>query len=83
MDMQNGWVVGWMVGWMDGWVERDIRRKGEYKHYLSLSLSLHRAFCSLFNYYTDKCTYVGYSESKYRLCISLAHPRDRHFAHVQ
>jgi len=28
-------------------------------------------------------TYVGYSESKYRLRISLAHPRDCHFAHVQ
>ena len=27
--------------------------------------------------------YVGYSESKYRLHISLAHPRDSHFAHVQ
>ena len=27
--------------------------------------------------------YVGYSESKYCLRISLAHPRDRHFAHVQ
>jgi len=27
--------------------------------------------------------YVGYSESKYRLRISLKHPRDCHFAHVQ
>ena len=27
--------------------------------------------------------YVGYSESKYRLRISLAHTRDCHFAHVQ
>ena len=27
--------------------------------------------------------YVGYSESKYCLRISLAHPRDCHFAHVQ
>jgi len=27
--------------------------------------------------------YVGYSESKYRLRISLAHPQDCHFAHVQ
>jgi len=27
--------------------------------------------------------HVGYSESKYRLRISLAHPRDCHFAHVQ
>ena len=27
--------------------------------------------------------YKGYSESKYRLCISLAHPRDCPFAHVQ
>jgi len=27
--------------------------------------------------------YVGYSESKYRLRISLAHPRDGRFAHVQ
>ena len=27
--------------------------------------------------------YVGYSESKYRLRISLAHPRECHFAHVQ
>ena len=27
--------------------------------------------------------YVGYSESKYRLRISLAHPPDCHFAHVQ
>ena len=28
-------------------------------------------------------SYVGYSESKYRLRISLAHPRDCHFAHAQ
>ena len=27
--------------------------------------------------------YVGYLESKYRLRISLAHPRDCHFAHLQ
>ena len=27
--------------------------------------------------------YVGYSESKHRLRISLTHPRDCHFAHVQ
>ena len=27
--------------------------------------------------------FVGYSESKYRLRVSLAHPRDCHFAHVQ
>ena len=27
--------------------------------------------------------YVGYSESKYRLRISLAHPWDCHFARVQ
>ena len=27
--------------------------------------------------------YVGYSESKYRLRIFLAHPPDCHFAHVQ
>jgi len=27
--------------------------------------------------------YVGYSESKYRLRVSLAHPRHSHFAHVQ
>jgi len=27
--------------------------------------------------------YVGYWESKYRLRISLAHPRDCHFVHVQ
>ena len=40
---------------------------------------------------SEKCTtmldntgvYVGYSESKYRPRISLAHPRDCHFAHVQ
>ena len=32
---------------------------------------------------TYLATYVGYSESKYRLRISLAHPRDCHFAHVQ
>jgi len=34
----------------------------------------------------DKCykvKYVGYLESKYHLRISLAHPRDCHFAHVQ
>ena len=28
-------------------------------------------------------TKVGYSETKYRLRISRAHPRDCHFAHVQ
>jgi len=27
--------------------------------------------------------YIVYSESKYSLRISLAHPRDCHFAHVQ
>jgi len=27
--------------------------------------------------------YLGYSESKYRLRISLAHPQDCHFAHMQ
>jgi hypothetical protein len=27
--------------------------------------------------------YIGYSESKYCLCISLAHPRDCPFARVQ
>jgi len=27
--------------------------------------------------------YIGYLESKYRLRISLVHPRDCHFAHVQ
>jgi len=27
--------------------------------------------------------YVGYSESRSRLRVSLAHPRDCHFAHVQ
>ena len=32
---------------------------------------------------TQVYIYVGYSASKYRLRISLAHPRDRHFAHVQ
>jgi len=31
----------------------------------------------------DMVMYVGYLESKYRLRISLAHPRDCHFAHVQ
>ena len=30
-----------------------------------------------------KLFYVGHSESKYRLRISLAHPPDCHFAHVQ
>ena len=33
--------------------------------------------------HTHTHTHVGYSESKYRLRISLAHPRDCHFAHVQ
>ena len=32
---------------------------------------------------TEYKLYIGYSESKYRLRISLAHPRDCHFAHVQ
>jgi hypothetical protein len=35
---------------------------------------------------SNACTYilhVGYSESKYRLRISLAHPRDCPFAHVR
>ena len=33
---------------------------------------------------SNKCIYyVRYSESKYRLRISLAHPRDCPFAHVQ
>jgi len=28
-------------------------------------------------------TYLGYSESKYHLRISLAHPQDCHFANMQ
>jgi len=32
---------------------------------------------------TEKKNYVGYSESKYRLRISIAHPRPCHFEHVQ
>ena len=32
---------------------------------------------------TFVCYYVGYSESKYCLRISLTHPQDCHFAHVQ
>jgi len=34
-------------------------------------------------FYTKHSIYVGYSESKYCLRISLVHPRDCHFAHVQ
>ena len=30
-----------------------------------------------------RSNYIGYSESKYRLRISLAHPRDCPFAQVQ
>jgi len=48
---------------------------GRVPYFLELSL------CSDI---TSKHTnYVGYSESRYRLRISLAHPRDCHFAHVQ
>jgi len=35
------------------------------------------------NQHMQTVKYVGYSESKYRLRISLAHPLDCHFAHVQ
>ena len=35
------------------------------------------------NYIVIITMYVGYTESKYRLRIALAHPRDCHFAHVQ
>jgi len=38
---------------------------------------------STISFIPSSCMYVGYSESKYRLCISLAHPKDCHFAHVQ
>jgi len=31
----------------------------------------------------NAATYIDYSESKYRLRISLAQPQDCHFAHVQ
>jgi len=34
-------------------------------------------------YFISFIKYVGYSERKYRLCISLAHPQDCHFVHVQ
>jgi len=34
-------------------------------------------------YVSTVILYVGYSESKYRLRISRAHPRDCHVAHVQ
>jgi len=33
--------------------------------------------------HTHISKYVGYSESKYRMRISLANPRDCHIAHVQ
>jgi len=33
--------------------------------------------------FTAAAYYVGYLEGKYRLRISLVHPRDWHFAHVQ
>jgi len=36
-----------------------------------------------YNFPAPMAWYVGYSESKYRLRLSLAHPRDCHFAHVQ
>jgi len=35
------------------------------------------------NLNTQTGIYVDYSESKYRLRISFAHPPDCHFAHVQ
>jgi len=50
-------------------------------------LCLDQKFDSVRKMMSLKCmkgrTYVGYSESKYRLRISLPHPRDCHFAHVQ
>ena len=39
--------------------------------------------CCVFHKVTCFRLYEAYSESKYRLRISLAHPRDCHFAHVQ
>ena len=52
-------------------------------HYFYLVLV--RTLMSLFHTknQTNPYFYVGYSESKYRLRISLAQPRDCHFAHVQ
>ena len=49
----------------------------------------HRVLCFFFilyqqmHNYCHKSIYGSYPESKYRLRISLAHPRDCHFAHVQ
>ena len=42
-------------------------------------------FVTSFKFKVLSCSkwYVGYPESKYRPRISLAHPPDCHFAHVQ
>jgi len=50
-----------------------------------------KTFCEYFKCFFLLCfyitnlppIYVGYSESNYRLRISLVHPRDCNFAHVQ
>jgi len=42
-----------------------------------------RSMVHVCNTNTFKSSYIGYSESKYRLRISLAHSRNCHFSHVQ
>ena len=72
----------WMASYPDA-ASCDLQNlSGTCKHCVMLLYSSHRLI--MFHIKTS-CgkKYVGYSESKYRLCISLAHLRDCHFAHVQ
>ena len=60
---------------------------GRYIDYLSLANAINKYKKYIYIYNTintiSNTGYVGYAESKYRLRISLVHPRDCYFAHVQ
>jgi hypothetical protein len=77
--MYNIWIC--RVGrWLDGWVEREIRRKGEYQHYLflffyfSFSITLtHSSNCSTFLVQGDG-SFVTLPRC---LCVSVFHCLER------
>ena len=62
---------------------RSTRNVCNYQHCVTLQKSGDLNYTAAEDWNTCWKLYVGYWESKYHLRISLAHPRDCHFAHVQ
>ena len=68
-------VMIWSVKWSTFVIHFCVcHQKATSKKWLSINFNFHSCYINI---------YIGYSESKYRLRISLTHPRDCHFAHVQ